>query len=94
MYIVLGYAFAGSCSYISFLPSPSKPPKVIVGLEGIKNQKDRALMQYHSQVGVIFRYRIQKGHSSQFVNFFKKSFITTANKNKLRSSTPMEKLVF
>jgi hypothetical protein len=39
----------GNWSYISFLLSPSKPPKVNVGFEGLKNQTDLARKQYHAQ---------------------------------------------
>ena len=46
-----GYDEGGNCSYISFLLSPSNPPKVNVGFDGVKNQNDADRRQYHSQAG-------------------------------------------
>ena len=51
MKILLGKLPGGNWSYISFFRSPSKPPKVSVGLEGVKNHTDPDRMEYHIQAG-------------------------------------------
>src|SRR5687768_4379889 len=63
--MVLGKLPSGNRSYISFFPSPSNPPKVMVGLEGVKNQNDPARREYQNQTGLMARYRRAKGHCSQ-----------------------------
>ncbi|MEO7523710.1 MAG: hypothetical protein ABIT58_06420, partial [Ferruginibacter sp.] len=69
-----GYDPAGSRVYISFLGSPSIPPKVILGLLGVKNQTEPDLIMYQVQAGTSGAYINLKGHASQFLIFFIKFF--------------------
>src|SRR5918993_2972633 len=66
--MVFGWVPVGSWLYISILPSPSYPPKVNVGFEAVKNQRDRALIQYAIQNGIIGIYFINQCQVSQCRN--------------------------
>jgi hypothetical protein len=55
--MVRGTRPGGNWSYISFFPSPSKPPKVMVGLEELKNQNDQLRKQYQNQTGLMGAYK-------------------------------------
>jgi hypothetical protein len=46
-----GYVDGGNWLYISLLLSPSNPPKVKVGFEGVNQQNERARIQYQSHTG-------------------------------------------
>jgi hypothetical protein len=53
--MVFGKLCKGNSPYISFLPSPSNPPNVIVGLEEEKNHSDPERRQYQAHIGLIKR---------------------------------------
>jgi len=73
--MVLGNEEGGNWSYISFLLSPSNPPKVSVGFDELKNQTDLARKQYHAHTNPIGKYNTVNGHNSQLV-IFEKNFFT------------------
>src|SRR5687768_3157300 len=73
--MVFGKLPSGSRSYISFFPSPSNPPKVMVGLEGVKNQNDPERKEYQNHTGLMARYRRLNGHCSQLPTVSQNRFI-------------------
>ena len=44
-----GYIFSSKRAYISFFGSPSIPPNVNLGFDGVKNQTALDLIIYHTQ---------------------------------------------
>ena len=58
----------GSCAYISLFLSPSNPPKVRLGFDAVKNQKERARMQNHNQNGAMKRYFTLQSQVSQLLS--------------------------
>src|SRR6185312_5180313 len=79
-----GHKCGGRRSCISFLGSPSRPPKVSLGLLGVKNQAEPDRIIYHSHTGAMGAYKILKGHCSQFFIFLNNSFFLNKRKNKLK----------
>jgi hypothetical protein len=62
-----GYKDGGNKAYISFFGSPSRPPNVILGLLGVKNQTARDRIMYQHHAGIRGAYKTLKGHLSQSV---------------------------